>query len=139
VRRRARTGHDQLRLNALHAARRTGEVRGLDRADDLPGRADPRRRGDRGPAPPLPLRRINPQRTVLPAAAFAAALGLAGARATNVNDEHNIWNLDVDGTTRIRWRGLELEVNIDVDQGHGRSMALDGLAVSFMTIYPAKR
>lgn len=82
---------------------------------------------------------INPQRTVLPAAAFAAALGLADARVTNVNDEHNIWNLEVGGTTRIRWRGLELEVNIDVDQGHGRSMALDGLAVSFMTIYPAKR
>lgn len=81
---------------------------------------------------------INPQRTVLPAAAFAAALGLADARATCVNREHNVWNLEVGGTTQIRWRGLELDVDVDVDRSDSRSVPLDGLVVSFMTIYPAR-
>jgi hypothetical protein len=81
---------------------------------------------------------INPRRTVLPAAALAAALGLADARATNVNREHDVWELEAGGTTQIRWRGLELSISVDVDVGDGPSVALDGLEVSFMTVFPAK-
>jgi hypothetical protein len=80
---------------------------------------------------------INPRRTVLPAADFAAALGLTGARATNVNREHDVWKLEAGGTTQLRWRGLELEVDVDVEHSDGNSVALDGLEVSFITVFPA--
>jgi len=80
---------------------------------------------------------INPQRTVLPAADLAAALGLADAHATNVNREHDVWKLEAGGTTRIRWRGLELDVDVEVDRAEDKDVPLDGLEVSFMTVYPA--
>ncbi len=81
---------------------------------------------------------IDPRRTVLPAAGLAAALGLADARATNVNREHDVWKIEAGGTTQIRWRGLEIEIDVDVERGDRKSVALDGLEVSFMTIFPAK-
>ncbi|MEZ4453318.1 MAG: hypothetical protein R3B09_27895 [Nannocystaceae bacterium] len=80
---------------------------------------------------------LNPQRTVLPADEFAAALGLKGARATCVNREHDVWKLEAGGTTKIRWRGLELNVDVDVVRGADPKVPLDGLHIDFITVFPA--
>jgi hypothetical protein len=81
---------------------------------------------------------INPQRTVLPAAALAAGLGLDDAEATNVNREHNKWSMKAGGTTRILWRGLELGIHLDVERTESKNVPLAGLEVSFMSIYAAR-
>ena len=82
---------------------------------------------------------IDPQRTRIPAPELAKALGLEGARALNVNREHDVWNLEHAGTTQIHRGGLVLEFDLDMpEDANGESVGLEGVEVGFISLLPTK-
>ena len=77
---------------------------------------------------------FQPMRTRIPADELAAAIGLEDAKAQNVNREHDVWQVSVAGSTQLKWRGIVLEIEIEVADGNDRTTALAGAAVEFITM-----
>lgn len=81
---------------------------------------------------------IQPMRTRIEADALAKALGLENARAVNTNREHDVWNVEVGGTTQLSWRGIRLEIDVDVADGGDRHTTLAGAEAGFISMMPAE-
>jgi hypothetical protein len=79
---------------------------------------------------------LQPMRTKIPADEFATALGLEGARAENVNREHDLWNMEVGGTTEFRWEGVTVSVDVEPVDKDDQTTTLVGATVEFVSIRP---
>lgn len=79
---------------------------------------------------------IDPERTRVPADELAGALGFDGAKAVNVNAEHDVWNLQAGGTTEIPLGQLELSVSVSPADRSGNEASLDGTSATFISLLP---
>jgi hypothetical protein len=82
---------------------------------------------------------IDPERTVLPAAALAEALALPDAKAVSVNREHDVWELQAGGTTRIAWKGLALDIGLSSPKDGDSPRPLGTLEVGFIRVERASQ